>query len=304
MEQEPQPHVTLVADAAPDVGLGHITRTGALAVALRARGTAVACHGYGATKPFERDGVEWQPLASPAELPEPAGVLVLDSYRLDAGELPDGGPLVVMHDQAGAPDRAALVVSVASADPGDRWLTGPRHACLRRSFWGLPIATIGAGVERVLVTTGGGDPGANAYAIAAAAARGAPDAQVSLVVGPQSAVEPPPGVRELRVSNLRDALRAADVVVTGAGQTMLEAAAVGAPCVAVVLSDNQRRQGERLAADDAVRLVPSPDASAVEAAVAGLVASRDERVALARAAQAAVDGYGAFRVAFRVAELA
>jgi UDP-2,4-diacetamido-2,4,6-trideoxy-beta-L-altropyranose hydrolase len=303
MQHDPTDKVALIADAALDVGLGHVTRTGALAAALRARGTEVTCHGYGARSPFERDGVVWQPLASVADAPA-AAVVVLDSYSVSASELPGDAPVVVMHDQEGAAEGAALVVSVAAPDSGANWLTGPRHACLRRSFWGLPARSAGGAVERVLVTTGGGDPGANAYALAAAASRAAPDARVELVVGPQSAVEPPAGVFTVRSSDLLESLRGADVVVTGAGQTMLEAAAVGSPCVAVVLSENQRRQGERLAAADAVRLIGSPDPAAVESAVAGLVESREERVELSRAAQAAVDGYGALRVAYRVAELA
>src|SRR5829696_7113884 len=112
MEHELAKKVALIADAAPDIGLGHLTRTGALATALRARGARVACHGLGARSAVERDGVTWEPLAP--DDPAPAASLrVVDSYRVDPGELYADVPLVVMHDAATPPANAALVISVA-----------------------------------------------------------------------------------------------------------------------------------------------------------------------------------------------
>ena len=302
MEHPPTRKVALLADAAPDVGFGHLTRTGALANALRARGRDVACFGLGAARAIERDGLTWQPLDLGAPPPE-ASLRIVDSYRMDPADLPADVPLVVMHDRGDPPANAVRVVSVSSAETGERWLSGLTHACLRRSFWGLPGGSVGPSVDRVIVTTGAGDPGARAYSIAAAVARAVPDARVELVIGPQSAAGAPPGVFELRTNDLLPALRSADLVVTGAGQTMLEAMAVGCPCIAVVLSENQGPQAERAAEADAVRVVREPSPHDIENCVQDVAESRDTRVALSRAAQATVDGYGALRVAFRIDEL-
>ena len=302
MEHAPPSKVALIADAAPDVGLGHLTRTGAVAAALVARGRSVSCHGFGAARVIERDGLTWHPLEPGAPPPE-AGLRLVDSYRMDAAELPADVPLVVMHDRGDPPPNAARVVSVASPETGERWLSGLRHACLRRSFWGLPPGSVRRSLERVLVTTGAGDPGAQAYSIAAAVKRAVPDARVELVIGPQSAAGAPPGVFELRTNDLLPTLRAVDLVVTGAGQTMLEAMAVGCPCIAVVLSDNQRPQADLAAEADAVRVVREPSPHDVENCVRDVAASRDARVVLSRTAQATVDGYGSLRVAFAIDEL-
>jgi spore coat polysaccharide biosynthesis predicted glycosyltransferase SpsG len=96
----------------------------------------------------------------------------------------------------------------------------------------------------------------------------------------------------------------ADLVVTAAGQTMLEAVATGAPTVALPLVENQARQAELLAERGAVRLVSSEDVSELTSAAVELARSTDARRALSANGQAAVDGYGALRVAYHLARLA
>jgi UDP-2,4-diacetamido-2,4,6-trideoxy-beta-L-altropyranose hydrolase len=103
--------------------------------------------------------------------------------------------------------------------------------------------------------------------------------------------------------SLLETLLAADVVVSAAGQTMLEAAACGTPCVALSLADNQWKQARRLAALRAVTLVDPPATSAVVAAVRELAEDADTRRELSRNGQQAVDGYGALRVAFHIDRL-
>jgi spore coat polysaccharide biosynthesis predicted glycosyltransferase SpsG len=287
--------VVIVADAGRQAGLGHISRSSAVAVALSRRGIETRCYAYGADEPFERDGVSWTRLDGDDLPASPGDVLVLDTYRLPSEALSRAAAevrLVVMHDHGEPPENAALVVSAA---------VDPAKAALRPSFWGLPERQIRDVVERVLVTTGSGGFGEVGPRLAEAVAVALPSASVALVRGPYAASSSPPGVEILDApDSLLAPLLAADLVLSAGGQTMLEAAATGTPCIAIALVENQRRQAERLAELGAVRL-----AAVDHAASAAVELARDpeERRSLSRAGQQAVDGYGAQRVAFAIAEL-
>ncbi len=282
--------IVLIADGAPADGLGHLARCSAIAVALRARGLAVAAFAYGATAPRVVDGIAWEPYSGFAE----ARAILLDTYTMPPPEqaaLAARAPLAVVHDIGDVPTGTALVL--ASGDL--------RHAPLRAPFWGLPQRDPGARVERVLVTTGGGSLAPAAAGLAAAVKARLPEADVALVRGPYTRLEPPPGVTLIDAPpSLLDALLAADLVVSAAGQTALEAVATGAPTIALPMVDNQRRNAEALAAAGAA-VIAVPDA--VPALAAELAADHARRLALTRAGQAAVDGYGALRIAFRIAAL-
>jgi spore coat polysaccharide biosynthesis predicted glycosyltransferase SpsG len=282
--------IAVVADGGPAAGLGHLGRSTAIAAALRARGLEVTCCAYGASAPVRIDGVEWTPGTASGDL------LVLDSYTMPAAErdaLAAGSPLVSMHDHGGRPPGAALVVTVGG-EPGPRTLAGLRYAPLRAPFWGLPPRAVAAEARRVLVTTGGGALQDAGVAIAREAT--AAFAEVALVRGPYAEFEAPDGVELIDAPPvLLEHLLAADVVITAAGQTALESAATGAATVAIPFVDNQRRQAARLAGAGAA-VAAEPDAAV--AAAASL-----DRAALARAGQAAIDGYGALRIAFAIAAL-
>ncbi len=90
-------------------------------------------------------------------------------------------------------------------------------------------------------------------------------------------------------------MMAADVVVTAAGQTSLESVATGAATIAIPMVENQRKNAQALS-----------DANAAHIAEPGDELPIDEldREALAINGQRAVDGYGALRIAYRIAELA
>jgi spore coat polysaccharide biosynthesis predicted glycosyltransferase SpsG len=86
------------------------------------------------------------------------------------------------------------------------------------------------------------------------------------------------------------------MVVCLAGQTALEAACLGVPAVVVAAVDNQRPNARHLAATGAAVAVDLDDGALAEA-IAGLAGDRERRVRMARAARAAIDGFGALRVA-------
>jgi spore coat polysaccharide biosynthesis predicted glycosyltransferase SpsG len=149
----------------------------------------------------------------------------------------------------------------------------------------------------VLVSVGGSGI-AGGGALAHAVAETLPGAEVRFVAGPYADEAPDERVHVVRApGDLLDELLAADVVVSAAGQTMLEAACTGTPCVAVEFAENQRRQLTALA--DAGAVVPAtPDTAA--AAVAGLAADPERRRALAQRSPAVIDGFGALRLAWRL----
>ena len=301
--------VALVADAGERVGLGHLARCSAIASALRARGVAVAPYAYGPVAPTI-DGISWMPIGALGEVEDgSAGALVLDSYLVESEEaaaLARNFRVCALDDIGNAPSDAALLVRVqppaASSDP--RILAGLRHAPLRSSFWGLPEREAAEGVRRVLVSMGGGpDAGDAALEAARAALAAVPEAEVSLVRGPSASFEPPPGVGLVDASDsLLAELLGTDLLVTAGGQTSLEAAATGTPSIVRALVENQAGNVRALAEAGAALPVESA-AGGLPAALEELAGDAETRATLSRRAQAAVDGYGALRIAFHVERL-
>ena len=297
-----------IADAGPDAGLGHLSRSSALAVALRCRGFESNCYARGSDESFDRDGVRWNPAPADHQLEFDGRILVVDSYLLAAQkleEMAESTQLVVMHDHGRVPAGAALVVSPASAPENGHLLGGLEYVPLRPEFWGLPTRSVRDHVRRVLVTTGSGKFDALGHEIAGGIASAMPEAEVTLVWGPHAGpLAAPEGVVVLAAPNsLVDALLSTDVVVTAGGQTMLEAVAAGTPCTAIPLVENQRPQVARLAGLQAVRVIDPPDPNDVARAVIEVSRDATARRDLSRRSQSAIDGYGALRVAFRIGQL-
>jgi len=189
-----------------------------------------------------------------------------------------------MHDHGEGPVGAALVVAAAAqrSSDDDGWLSGLGYAALRPAFWGLPVRDLRDPVRRIVVTTGGGRFGELGCELAQAVGEALPGVSMALVRGPQAAFAMPEGIESIDApDSLLEPLLAADLVISAGGQTMLEAAACGTPCVALALVDNQRRQALRLAALGAVRLVDPPGVSGVVAAARELVRAAATRRATA-----------------------
>jgi UDP:flavonoid glycosyltransferase YjiC (YdhE family) len=283
--------------------LGHLSRSGAAALALNQLGRSTRCIALGAPASLERDGVEWEPAD---DVPAWEGVMLLDSYRLDPEQVAGEGVLLaVIHDRAAPPPGAALAISVhepaAPAPAGVRVLAGPEYAALRPEFWSVPEPVIAPEAGRILVTTGSSDAAASVSAVAAAV-RGRVDAHLTAVVGPYSEAQDVPADTIVTApDSLFDELIDSDVVICAAGQTMLEALACGRPCVAIPFVDNQRWQAEMLASRGAVVMAATVEEAA--AAAERLVSDAEERRHLSHAGRAAIDGQGAMRVAAAVAEL-
>lgn len=298
------PTVVLAADAHPGAGLGHIARSSALACALSALGVAVTTVALGAQDAVELDGLRWQPGGLPLGLP--AAATVLDSYSMDdglRGELAQATRLVQFED-ARREVAGVMAIGPLSADFDDEHrVAGPSFVCLRRGLWGRRAAAPVGEVSRVLVTTGGSDPTGEAARFAEVVRAGLPSTAAVTWIRPAAVHAAPAGVTVAGPApSLTAEMLASDLVVCGGGLTMVEAAALGVPCVALVLAENQRPGRDRLAAAGAVRAVDGVDE--IGLAVQSLACSVEARRALARTASDVVDGFGAFRVAARVAALA
>lgn len=301
--------VALVADAGREAGLGHISRSSAIAVGLRCHGVETSCYAYGANEPFERDGVSWIPL-DVEEIPSiPSRVLVLDTYRLPREAMEEAATrhtLVLLHDYGEMPEGVALVVTVPGEESsgGPPHMAGPAYAALRPGFWGVPERQLRNRVARILVTSGSGQLDHIGRKLAHALADRLAPVSVTLVRGPDATAPAPEEVEVLAApDSLLEPLLQSDLVVSGAGQTMLEAAAVGTPCIALPLVDNQRRQGLLLAELAAVRLVDPPTVDDTTKVALELALDLEARRSLRRNGQRAIDGYGALRVAFEIARL-
>lgn len=293
--------VLLVADAAADVGLGHLQRSSVLAGALRDRGVATRCLGLAAEFPTEHEGVEWEPVADPQALAREAssfGASFVDSYSMSRDVLSAiaaASALVVIQDVGEPPADAELVVYPSDPAPsGRRRLNGPEYALVSARFSALSPREPSATVETILVTTGAGDPGGRAAELALTARQSLPDAGVLLLVGPQGAVQAPPGIEAVGpVDDLADLLKDVDLVVCGGGGTMVEVCAAGIPAAVTVLAPNQEPIVELLAAAGAVARLDRGEPLEV---LDGL-ADRGPRAALMRTARAVIDGRGPARVA-------
>lgn len=281
--------IRLAYDAGPGVGLGHRRRMEALAAALAGRGHEPATGEIG-------DG------------PVEGDVVVVDSYRVRADGEDVKARRVAAVDDLARDLAVDLVVDPAPVEWGrgegqpGQVLRGLRYALVDPDLVALTPAPVGDEVEVVLVSTGGADSAGTGAAVARAVHAARPEAEVRLVVGPWSSPEVPDGVKPVVApAGLAGELAAADLVVTGAGVTLLEALALGRPTVAVLVAGNQRRYFDGLVAAGAVVGATSGDAAA---AATRLAADAGERRRLSAAGPATIDGRGARRVADAVAALA
>jgi spore coat polysaccharide biosynthesis predicted glycosyltransferase SpsG len=281
-------HAVLAYDGEPADGLGHRRRMEALAEALRALACDVDLVVTGESLRAE--------------------LVVVDSYRFraDDKEWIDADAVVALDDLC----RDLEVDIVVDPSPGatvdahraaKRVLTGPKYALIDPSLAEVVARPIGPDIGVVLVATGGADAGGVGTSLAASLASLLPDAEIRLALGPGVAATDDERVRVVRTERgLGSFLADADLVVTAAGVTLLEALALGRPVVAVVLADNQRQAADGAAAAGAAVVATLDDAAP---AAAALASNLEQRARMAEAARQLVDGLGARRVAEAVAAL-
>jgi spore coat polysaccharide biosynthesis predicted glycosyltransferase SpsG len=281
--------VTCAFDEGPGIGLGHRRRCEAIVGALRGIAGVTT-----ATAPLR-------------DAPFATDVLVVDSYKRRADD-PDlvAHPIVVALDDL---DRDLAVDCVV--DPGlsadgtahrraRRVLAGPRYALVDGALATTAHAPIGRTVRDVIVTMGAADADGIGARIAGRLVEWI--ASVRLVVGPWGARAVPDGVTPVEArAGLADELASADLVVTAGGVTLLEAFALGRPCVVVATATNQQANVAGAVAAGAACVATPSDAPETARRLASDAGARG---AMAAAARALVDGGGAARVAAMIVELA
>ncbi|MDP2400618.1 MAG: glycosyltransferase, partial [Actinomycetota bacterium] len=298
----------ILTEAGPAIGLGHLARCVALYDALEALGCACAIVVAGDT-PAHIVGArrvhvaEWRTPATAAEALADAEIAVVDSY-LAAPEVYQVVAEMVaatayLDDTArlayprgfvvnGNPEAASLPWRAESEATR---LLGVKYQLLRAEFARSPERQVRERVQRVLVVSGGTDAADSRHAFAAAARAAMRDAEIDVVDAPRSA------------EAMRDAMLAADVAVSAAGQTLYELAVVGTPTVAVTVAENQRAQAFALQRAGAVMLAGQwGEPGTLEAITQSLMRldGPEMRAAYSAAARALVDGRGAERVAKRL----
>jgi UDP-2,4-diacetamido-2,4,6-trideoxy-beta-L-altropyranose hydrolase len=252
------------------------------------------------------------------------GTLVVDSYAVAPASFSAWrrrvGSLVVLDDLAdraldvdvvvnGSPHAAQLSYRTAS---GAQLLLGPRYALLRPHFRDLPPRRAAPRVARVLVTLGGADPQSSTLAVVEAIERALPEAALDVVIGPlfgpvpdldRRAASDPRRLRLHRdLDDLLGLMTAADLAVSGGGQTLYELAATGVPTVALCLADNQAPNiaalaGVSLLSAGRVAEAAAGQFSRVEEGCRQLAGDPALRQRMSDAGRSLIDGQGARRVA-------
>ena len=260
--------------AGKQIGFGHLRRCLTLAGELRRAGGAAspicfwvdsdpAAVAVAAAAGFEArllSGPEPDATAAWLEAGE-VGTLVVDSYAVAPASFSAWrrrvGSLVVVDDLA---DRELDVDVVVNGSPHAAQLSyrtgpdvvrllGPRYALLRPRFRDLPPRRAAPRVARVLVTLGGADPQSSTIGGRRGGPARAPRGRSRRRHRP--AVRTCAGSRSTRggrsrgfgstatSDDLSALMSAADLAVSGGGQTLYELAATGVPTVALCLADNQ-----------------------------------------------------------------
>lgn len=279
--------IALLYDSGPGVGMGHQRRMIALASALEIYDVETELRTF-----EDRDTAE---------------ITVVDSYRIRADE-PGlvGAKVVVAVDDL---DRCLAVDLLVDPNPmppagraqsADRSLNGPRYALLDTEIAGYVTKPIVDEPETLLVVMGASDEAGFGAKLASRLAAQSLGWSIRLVVGPWGSQEVPRNVEGVRTTRgLIDELANADLVVTAAGVTLLEALCLGRPTLTLVTADNQRRSAQGAAAAGAALLSTFDDATTQ---VTGLWENDVLRRQLSFAARSYIDGMGASRVAKEIHE--
>ncbi len=285
-------------DAGPTVGIGHLQRCIALALALGQLGADTAflapaddtvrgrLQSFGfehiASDPSESGGASDLRSTISAARARGCDALVVDAYEPNAGflaGLQESMPLVVaVDDMAPFPFPCRLVINgngdaqtldYRSTGSDTRFLLGTEYALLRPEFCDLPIWATREEVGRVLVTTGGGDQHGLLPRVIGWLDEVPGDFQVACVLGPvtpvtdeaeRAAAQARRAVTLVRgPSSMYELMLDADIAISAGGQTLYELAATGTPTVVVQVAGNQAGNIEALSGKGVIRFLGAAD---------------------------------------------
>ena len=300
--------------AGAGVGRGHLSRSLTLAETLADLGAIV-------TLSLAAGRLEGAPAARAERLGiggtsagGPGSVVVIDLPDLSGVESrAPVGRLVVFDDRDAFAGEAAIVIqpsmpSWAGAGRAGRVLAGFGYAPVARDYVDLRDAEAArrSSTPEVVVCFGGSDPSLVTRRLAGVLS-GSDHWRTTIIVGADYAgavEELPSAVHD--PADLPARLARADLVVLGAGTMKFEVACLGRPAILLAVADDQLAAGPPFAATGAAAYLGdgrtiAPDV--VLAAVRGLVADLERRVAMGRTAAAVIDGGGAVRLATAILSL-
>jgi spore coat polysaccharide biosynthesis predicted glycosyltransferase SpsG len=130
------------------------------------------------------------------------------------------------------------------------YLVGPEYIFLRKEFWNVPLKTTKETIDSVMITLGGTEIGGILGEIVCHLGRIFPNFCKHIVLGPQSTdlinyfkklnlgsttrIEIAPNAEKIK-----HIMSKCDVLISGGGQTVLEALAMGLPSIIIGVADNQ-----------------------------------------------------------------
>lgn len=305
MAHEPLFRISILTEAGPARGLGHLARCSALGDALVDLGAAPEILVRGEQGPAGRESsvtrvTEWASPEAVSELLSHADAAVVDSYDASletcTSVVQATRATVFFDDTVRLVYPGGIVVNGSPAAPllpytrisGTQFLLGLDYQSLRRPFWAMPARMpTRPQLSRVLVVFGGTDASGLREPTVAALEEAFPDVEFDVVRHPRTA------------EDMRDAMLAADAAVTAAGQTLYELARTGTPAVAACVADNQRPQALAWERAGAIILVDGAQAGAPTSLADGLalLANATLRSHMSGVGPRLLDGRGANRVA-------
>lgn len=253
--------IVIRADAAPQLGMGHVFRAMALAHELASHDVVIVTRSDGpyalGAEYLRRTPYRVEILAHEEEFlpychrraPDIAVLDVLDTSEALVRAVAECSGFVVSFEDLGPGARLAdVVINDLYTDflPAENHWYGVQHAVLAPAFERIsPREGARPAVEHVLVTFGGTDPAGLTVKALDAVARAGHRGRVTVVLGPGYQGEEPDlrsrGIegQVLRdVANMAELMREADIALTSGGRTVAELMTVGVPTV--VMCQNMR----------------------------------------------------------------
>jgi spore coat polysaccharide biosynthesis predicted glycosyltransferase SpsG len=331
-------HVVIRADGGPEIGYGHLMRTGALATELLDRDATLTVATTTPTParevfPSTVDVIELPSRADPDPFIEwvdtaNPDVVVTDAYPVDTNyqqAVRDRVPLVVLQDDA----RHAVCADVFTngnlygPELDYEFVGQPPKQCLGADYVLLrpEIQARAAGEppwrgspERAIIMMGGSDL-AELTPTVVRAFDGF-DLTVDAIVGPGCSQTQEQAVRNaasessttVEVSrdpdDLVDRMAAADFAVSTASSTTYELLALGTPLVSIPIIDNQEPIAAALRQRDAATVLKRGDGmESFRTAIQEYIDDADLRRRRGRDGQALVDGGGTERIAATISRI-
>ncbi|HXA53449.1 MAG TPA: hypothetical protein VNV37_01105 [Solirubrobacteraceae bacterium] len=299
------PLVVVHTEGGPGIGLGHIGRCLAIREEL-GDGVAFAVDGPGSAELLAARGI------APVPPGTPAPVVLIDRRTPTAPEAvtrlqAEGRRVCLLDDPGPARARADLVIDPPTGcswpPASGRRLAGFEHALLRAEIRAA-TSQPRSGVE-VLLNMGGADPEGLTPALARALR--AAGLTVLTALGPAYRGPGPDGDVLGSASEWPAALAGARLLVGRFGHTLLEAAHLGTPVLAIATDGRTGADAHAFAAHGTIDAIEGggPEDVQTVAERAGTLLADDARLAaMAARGRALVDGRGATRVATALQELA